>query len=246
MAVAVDAVSTAIVQSNVASGTNTTATITIGASATIAVVFLEASCNGQADTSIAWSTLTLGGNPLTHLASAIQHSGGGNTGFVDVYYQLSPGSGSKTLSTTMTYTGGGTAACWLGFAVSYTGALSAGAEVGTAQVINNTSGGNNASQTITDTLAAGDLFVGLCCNGTAAPTMTTGSSDGTSTGTTQTASHGGIIVAHNSGTGSVSLVFATNSGDSSAASGVKLVAGVSGPSTTPALRGVTRSGLRPG
>lgn len=226
MAIAQDAVSGSIVQSEVGSGTNSTTTITIGASATIALVFLEASLSGGAnDSAIGFSTLTLGGNALTHLASSKDHSGGGTPpgtdtgGFVDIYYLQSPPTGSQTLSMTMTG-GGSNNDCLLAFAVSYTGALD-GAVFGTAKTNN---GQFVSSLTLTDTLASGDLFVGCAANGSASPGVTTGTSDATVTGTGVTTSHGGLRVAHNSGTGSTSIVFSTNSGDYSGATGVRLIA----------------------
>jgi hypothetical protein len=224
VAVAVDVIFAAIVKTGAPSPATGTATATISASATIAVLFIEGSLEGgQNDSGISWTTLTLGGSTFTQLASAKTHSGGGTTGFVDIYYILNPPTGSQTV--TVTETGGtGNSIDYIATCISYTGALQTGSELGTAQT---TTGSFVSSQTISATLASGDLFVGCCCNGTAAPGVTTGTSDKATTGGTSTAAHN-MTVAHNSGTGSVSLVFSTNSADSEAATGVNIVASTGG------------------
>lgn len=243
MAVAVDTISAALVQTIVSSGTNTTAAHnSISASASLIMLFLEAGLDSpNSDATIAYSTMTLGGSAFTHLASAKKQSGsdGDTGGFLDIYYMTAATlgsalpSGNNTLSITPTYTGGTNKFCGTVYTVAYTGSDLA-APFGTAQVSN---GQFVSSLTLTDTLASGDLLVGACGNGSAAPTVTTGSSDGSSTGATNTACHN-FVVGHNSGSGSISLIFGTNSGDYSGASGVKIVAdgGGGGGFDVPLLR----------
>lgn len=221
MAVTFDAASASIVKTGVASGNNGTASITIDSNATIAIIFIEMSLQTGVDDSNITPTITLGGQTPTQVTGAKTHSGASSTtGYVDMYYLQSPPTGVQTLSVT---TGGGYAGslgCYIAFAISYTGTLEANF-LGTA----NTSHLDNvASMTITDSLLTGDLFVGACVNGSATPGVTTGTSDATANGTTETASHAGIRVAHNSGVGSVSIVFSTNNTDHSGATGIKLIA----------------------
>jgi hypothetical protein len=227
MAITVDAASGVVTQTNTATSTNATASHTISASATIIVLFLEAGVSGASDASVAFTVMTLGGSAFTHLASAKKQSGtdGSTAGFVDLYYMTAATlgsalpSGTQTLSITQTYSTGGTEFCGKFVTISYLGALNA-SPLGTAK----TSNGNGVSSlTLTDTLAAGDLIVGCCGNGAATPTVTTGTQDVSSTGGAQTGVHN-LEVGHNSGTGSTSLIFGTNSGDFSGATGVKLVA----------------------
>lgn len=225
MAIAVDAVSGALSVGPVTNGTST-ATHVVGGSATFAILVF-ASCASSADlltvddTHLSLSALTLGGNAFTHLASALKHSGGDSeiVGFLDLYYLANPPTGSQTLSVTYAATAPQARSFFRGFSVSFTGTL-AGTALGTAKTSN---GKLVSSLTLTDTLATGDLLLGIAGNGSAAPGVTTGTSDGTITGSVDTACDN-VRVAHNSGTGSISVVFSTNSGDWSGATGVKLIA----------------------
>jgi hypothetical protein len=222
MAVTVDAVSGSLIRNQVVDDTNTTASITIAAGASHVLVFLEASLSiGHSDASITFTTLSVGGSACTQVAGAIKHSGSdaGTTGFVDIYYLLNPSSGAQTVSITE-HSGFGALGIHnlLAFAVSYLGGSGAPASVASGRA----NGNGVSSLTIND----GELFTGIACNGSSAPTVTTGTSDGTATGDTSTASHGGIRVAHSAGAGSIT--FATNAADSSSATGVTLTAAAGG------------------
>ena len=235
MAVAFDAISAAIVKNQVSdANANGTASITLSASATIAVAFIECSlAGGNSDADIVFDTCTLNSAPMTELPGARIHSGGGNHGFSTVFYLLAPSTGTQTFSIAFSSAAfSGNIHNLLAFCCSYTGALQSGAEIGTAKTFNPPS---SSSGSLTDTLAAGDLIVGSACNGSSTPTITVGNSRGSQAGDTSTASHAGIIVGDNSGTGSVSLTFGLNSGDSSAGSGVKLVASTGAPPTATAI-----------
>lgn len=229
MAVTVDAVSGTVRFNGVASGTNGTASHTVSASATVILLFVESgrgSTGTGDDSTIAVTVATLGGKAFTHLGSALKHSGADAEvlGFVDVYYMTATSlgsalpSGASTLSITETATG--TAQlfgnCW---SVSYLGSDGNAPTLVTPQ-----NGKLVGSLTLTATLAAGDLIAGIACNGTAAPGVTTGTSDATATGGSTNNAADNTRVAHNTGTGSTTIVFSTNSGDWSAASGAKLVA----------------------
>jgi hypothetical protein len=221
-AIAFDATTgTTLVQTGVASGTNDTTTITVGASATIFMCAIEASLQGgNSDASITFPTFTLGGNALTQVPSARDHSGGGTSGFVDLYYLQTPPTGSQTLSVTMNHSGSpSTVGNFMAVGNSYTGAL-AGTFLGTAKT--NHAGGSSGS--VTDTLATGDIFPAAAVNGSTLPTVTTGTSRNSITGDGSTASHAGLRLADNTGTGSISVTFGLNGADSSAICGVKLIA----------------------
>lgn len=221
MAITVDVASTAIVKTAVALGNNGTTSMTINASATVAIIFIEMSVQGGVNDNQISPTITLGSQTPTQVSGAISHSGTSSTaGFVDMYYLLSPPTGSQTLSITTAGSYAGATGNYIAIAVSYLGTLES-VQFGTAQTSHLDS---VSSLTITDSLATGDLFVGGAVNGSSLPGITTGSSDATGSGDTTTASHAGLRVAHNSGTGSVSLVFSTNSADKSGATGLKLIA----------------------
>lgn len=231
MGVTLDAVSGMASLNGNVTGVNVTSSITIGATANFAIILVDASLTGGlSDASIAFSTLTLGGQALTHLTGAKKHSGTDSQtcGFTDIYYLPSPPTGVQTLSVTMTYTGGGSngfAAVW---AESYIG-VNLTTPLGSAQVIN---GQSVASLTIGDTLTAADFFTGIACNGSTAPSVTTGTSDGSAT-LTPSSCAGNVRIAHNSGSGTVNLVFGTNNTDWSAASGVKLLTATAAPAILP-------------
>jgi hypothetical protein len=238
MAIAFDAVSASLIRTGAADDTNTTGDITtVSASATYALCLLEASLQGgNNDSNISFTTASLEGTAESHLANAKSHSGGGTTGFVDVYNLASPPTGSAITQSLTEHSGiSGSIHNLLAFALTFTGALDA-SPLGTPQLANGTF---VSSLTVTDTLATGDLFVAICCNGSSAPTVTTGTSQATATGDASTSSHGGIRIATNSGTGSISIVFGTNSADNSAAVGVKLIASTGGAALdVPLLRPV--------
>lgn len=218
--VIVDAVSTVARLNAATSGTNATGSLTVAASANFAVIYISTGLQFPAlDTTIAFSTLTLGGSALTHITGALKHSGSdaSQAGFVDMYYLPSPAAGANTLSATMTYTGGGSIGQLLCWSVSYKN-VNLTNPLGTAQTAN---GLTSASLTLTDTLTADDMIVGICCNGTAAPGITTGTSDISQAGGTTTASDN-ARVAHNAGSGSTNLVYSTVNTDFSGATGVKL------------------------
>jgi hypothetical protein len=237
MALAFDAVSNAIVQTGANDDQNSTATLTLAGTATLAVLFIEASLEGgNSDASFvnAFSTLTLGGVTLTRVSSAIRHSADGTSGFVDIYYGKttnsggSIGTGSQTLSITPNHNVGGSVTDMIARCVSVTGAIDAAIF---ATPVTNAGSGVSSLTLAFPTTGADDLLLGCCCNGTASPGVTTGTSVSTDTGGTATGSHGGLRVARNSGTGTVNLVFSTNSGDSSGATGVRIIfdAGVLAP-----------------
>lgn len=237
-AIAFDATTgTTLVQTGAASATNDTTTITISALATIFLCGIEASLQGpNSDASITFPTFTLGGNALTQVPSARDHSGGGTSGFVDLYYLQNPPAGAQTLSVTMNHSGSPSAVGnFIALGNSYTGAL-AGTFLGTAKT--NHAGG--ASGAVSDTLAAGDLFIACAVNGSTLPTVSVGTSRNSLTGDTTTASHAGLRLADNTGTGSVGVTFGLNAGDSSGICGVKLIAATATtkapPFSSPRLR----------
>ncbi len=231
MAVTVDAVSTVAAINAAVTGTTATGTITINAAATLVVVFIELGQPGAgSDVNITGTgTFTIGGNALTHLGSALKHSGSDadHFGYTDIYYLTSPPTGAGlTLSwaptcSSNTNTGSATA-------VSYLGALNA-SPLGTPQLAN---GQLVSSLTVSDTLASGDLLVGICGNGTSVPGITTGTSDLSNAGGATTGCHQ-MRIGHNSGTGSVSLAFSTDNTDYSCLSAVKIVAAGGGGGSDP-------------
>jgi len=194
MTINFSAISTSIVKTGVASGTNGTATLVLGGSDTLVVLFIEASLQGgQADSGIvtAGSSFTVGGVALTHVPSALSHAGTSNHGFVDLYWGLTTNAGgsiptgSQTVSVTINHTGSpGATGNWLVYACSYTGTPQSGGEIGTACKDSDDAA---SSETLSDgTVTASDLLVGVCCNGSTAPTVTTGQSRGTVNGDTST------------------------------------------------------------
>ena len=96
MAIVFDATTgTTLVQTGASSGTNDTTTITVGASATIFIAALEASVQGgDADSTITITVFTLGGQALTAVTGAIDHSGGLTAGYCQLWYLLNPPTGS--------------------------------------------------------------------------------------------------------------------------------------------------------
>lgn len=233
-AIAFDATTgTTLLLTGAASATNDTTTITIAVGASIFVCFVEASLQGpNSDASITFPTFTLGGNALTQLAGARDHAGGGTAGFVDLYYLLNPPSGAQTLSITMNHSGSPSAVGNLiALGSSYTGALAA-SPFGTAKV--NHAGG--ASGAVNDTLATGDIFVAGAVNGSTLPTVSVGTSRNSLAGDNTTASHAGLRIADNTGSGpAIGVTFGLNGADSSGICGVKLIAATAaaGPIPTP-------------
>lgn len=236
--VAIDANSTyaSIASSGAASPQSmTTGTFTVAAGATVAIVAVDVGVNGLADTtnSLVVSSVTFDGVAMTLVPSSKKQSGtdGDTSGYVVLYYLLNPNTGAtKSATVNFTHTGTNSLNCGA-IAATFTGALQSGSELGTAQKSN---GQFVSSLTITDTLATDDLFVGMCVNGTAAPTVSTGTSVLGRTGSLAHAADNNSF-ARNSGSGSVSLAWSTNSGDWSAASGVKLTASTGTGSTSPNL-----------
>lgn len=225
MAVTIDAVSTVVNFTTASSGTNATSTHVVSASATAILLLHEAGLDGITDANIgAFTTLTLGGKAFTHLGSALKHSGSDSdtAGYVDLWYMTATSlgsalpSGSSTLSVTETYTGAALKYCGGFFSVSVLGSDGA-----TPTLITPKNGEFVSSLTLTGTGAAADLNLACCGNGTAAPGVTTGTSDASNTGSTNTGVHN-LRVAHNAG--NANIVFSTNSGDFSAATGAKFVA----------------------
>jgi hypothetical protein len=222
--IALDAITTGVASTTVNSGTSvTTGTITVAAGATIAVCFCEESLDSALDSAITGEALTFAGATPTLLAGSKKHSGGdANTdGFGQLFTLLAPPTGSaKSATWAPTYTGGTLKLCDMLMAATFTGALAA-----TPFVLCTPVNGNAvASLTLTATLATGDLLVGLCLNGAALPTVTTGTSIGSVTGSTNTGSHAGMRVATKAGAGSQSIVFGTGGADFSVATGIVLKA----------------------
>jgi hypothetical protein len=223
MAVAIDVISSGLVQTDQNSGTNSnTSMASISASATMAVAIVEASLHGDPDTNITNTVPTLGGVTMTVLSGSLKHSGtdSDTAGYVVIYTLASPPTGTQTFQIVPTYTGGAGEMNLNAVCATFTGAL-AGSPLGTAKTVNSA---GSASSTITDTLAAGDLFIGGAVNGTDVLGLTTGTTVLSQIGSTNTGSHGRLWSARNSGTGSVSIVWSQNSGDFAAASGVKIIA----------------------
>lgn len=222
-AIAVDAVSANAVQTGAANETAATMAITIAAGATYAVVFVEASIQGGFDDmGIAFADPKIGTKRMyeayTLSTQARSHSGAGTHGFVTAFVCPAPPTGAQTVSVTPHHGISGSVMNLNAFAVSFTGAVS-----GYRLVKGN--GVNVASLTLNSpiSMTANDLLIAACVNGTATPTVTTGTSDASQAGDTSTASHAGIRVAHNTGTGTVSVVFGTNNTDSSGAVGIMLI-----------------------
>lgn len=239
MAVAVDVVTTSAVSTSVNSGTSaTTGTVTVSANAKLALAFITQGLQGITDANITGTgTFTFGGQTMTALSSGLIHSGNNATdhsGWVEVFYLLNPPTGAGQSATwAPTYTGAAGNGEWILTVVTYTG--TDGVTIPT--VVTDTSNGENvSSRTLTATLATGDMLAGVAGNGTAAPTVTTGTQDQSITGSAFTGCHN-LNVAHNTGSGSVSIVWSTNSGDFSGATGVKLTAAsTSQASPAPAYR----------
>jgi hypothetical protein len=221
MAVTVDAASGVILQTIVAIGVNKTSAHTINAAATGTVLLIESALEGgQNDNLVSYSVMTEGGAGFTQATGARVHSGGGTTGFADIYTQVpAAATGAQTLSITNNG-GSGNSYDEIAWAVSVLGGFTLGA-------VKTVSGSGVSSQTLTwsgaDALASGDLILAICVNGTSAPTVTTGTSIASQVGGTGASSHNAVI-AQNTGTGTVSVVFSTNAADSSAACGIRLIA----------------------
>lgn len=230
MAVAFDN-SVTVVQTNVTTGTSaTTAAFTISGSATVALALIELSISGSSDANITGTgTFTLGGSAFTLVSSTKKKSGSDANvdGYVEVYYLQSPPTGSQTATWAPTMSIGGAFLCSTLHVATFTGS-----DTGTAPVVASTLANGNgvSSLTVSTSLSSGDMIVGICCNGTSNPTVTTGTSIAAPTGGTNTGSHK-TRSAYNTGTGSTSIVFGTNSADLSGATAVKVTAsgGAAGP-----------------
>lgn len=225
MAVTVDAVSTSIHFSAGSTGGNATATHVVSASATGVLLCYEAGLDSSSDALITgFSTLTLGGKAFTHLGSALKHSGtdAQTAGFVDLYYMTAAStgsglpSGSSTLSVTPTFTGGGAKYFGLFWSVSVLGH-----DGNAPTLITPTNGQLVSSLTLTATGAASGLNLGIAGNGSTTPGVTTGTSQANATGSAFTAIDNARVLS-NAGNGS--LVWSTDAGDWSAATGALFVA----------------------
>lgn len=205
----------------------TTGSFTVSQFATIAIVAVEVGVPGASDTtqSLVVSSVTFDGAAMTLVPSSKKQSGSDAdlSGYVVLYYLLNPNTGgAKSATVNFTHTGTLSLNC-AAIAMTFTGELLIGQQLGTAKTVN---GQLVASLTITDTLAPGDVFVGMAVNGTAAPSVTTGTTVLNRTGSTAHAADNDSA-GWNSGTGSVSLVWSTSTADWSAASGVRLTSAVS-------------------
>jgi hypothetical protein len=231
MAVALDVITTGVVQTLANTGTSaTTGTVTVAAGATMALAFCEESINAGSDANITGegtSKPDFGAVAMTLLSGSKKHSGtdAGTSGFGQMFTLANPPTGaSKSGNWAMTFSSGGANGLTILQVATFTGALDA-SPLGAAKVIN---GDFVASLTLTETLATGDLFVAFCLNGGTLPTVTTGTSIGSTTGTGNSGSHAGMRVATNTGTGSVSIIFGTDNTDHSVAVGVKIIAATAG------------------
>lgn len=223
MAVAFDN-SVTVVTTLTTTGTSaTTASFAISGSATVALALIELSIQASSDANITGTgTFTLGGSAFTLVSSTKKKSGGDafTDGYVEIYYLQSPPTGSQTATWAPTMSIGGSFLCSTLHVATFTGS-----NTGTAPVVATTLANGNgvSSLTVSTTLSSGDLIAGICCNGTANPTVTTGTSIAAPTGSGATGSHN-TRSAYNTGTGTVSIVFGTNSGDLSGATAVKVTA----------------------
>ena len=238
MAVAVDN-SASVVETVANSGTAVaTAGITVSASATLAIAFLELSRDGgNDDSTISEGTITFGGSAMTFLTGSKKQAGTDATraGRIEMYYLASPPTGaSKTANWSPTYTGPTLQLCTTLVIVTFTGTDTT-TIFGTPVLDNDAAGGS--TRTVTDTLAAGDMFVGIACNGSASPTMVTGTSIAAPTGTGNSGSHF-VRVAQNTGSGSVSLAFSM-AADLNAISAVKILQAGGGGGGSPVKPGLT-------
>lgn len=224
MAVALDAINSAN-QSSVANGSTQSFTLTVGPTAVLAVAFVELSLQSGVDSNVLdLANFTIGPRPFKRLPNTRKRTGFDTSiyGYTEIWYAWYPLPGVQTVSWKLNFVTSivGNSTVTVG---TYSGVLTMDAsEVFGTPVLANAQ--LVSSLSVSDTLASGDMLVGVCANGTAPPTILTGTADKSTSGDGSTASHN-TTVGHNTGTGSVTLAFNTNSGDYSGISAVKLMAG---------------------
>lgn len=231
MAVTQDSVSGVCRMAGVGTGANATATHVVSASATAIVLHLEIGIQADLDSKITAITATLGGKSFTVAPGSRVHSGTTTDtfGFVESYYMTPTSlgsalpSGSSTLSITVTFTGGSNFLYMAAWSESLLGTDGATPTV----ITDATNGQLVSSRTLTAALATGGYMTGICGNGTAVPTMTTGTQDASSAGVGGTGNDE-VSLAHNSGNTTTSIVWACNNTDYSCATGFYFAAGGGG------------------
>lgn len=225
MAVTLDAISTVARAAAAASGTAAAGAHTISASATAIGFHLEIGLSGLSDANITIGTITLGGKAFTLASGSLVHSGTTTDtfGYVLSYYMTPtslgsalPSGAAQVLTLSPTYTGGGSVEYLAGWSYSILGSDGNAPTV----ITDSTNGQLVTSRTITGALDAGGGYMsGLCGNGTAIPTMTTGTSDATS-GASGFTGNDECRLAHNTGTTTTTIVWGCNNTDYSCATGL--------------------------